>query len=133
MSAGSDVELELARIKGEMPAGQPQQALAGRSTQERRGTAAGPEREEEVIVRILGEGQVDVPDGELDWLNALDDGVQAAVETGDEAAFAPPWHRSARPGARGRRPGAGRGDRRQSDLVLPVRRRDARGGARAAR
>jgi hypothetical protein len=41
-----------------------------------------------VIVRILGEGQVDVPDGELDALNGLDDSLQRAVESGDEAGFA---------------------------------------------
>jgi hypothetical protein len=41
-----------------------------------------------VIVRILGEGQLDVPDAELDSLNALDDAVQAAVEADDDDAFA---------------------------------------------
>ena len=40
-----------------------------------------------MIVRILGEGQVDVPDGELDSLNTLDDALQAAVEGGDEQQF----------------------------------------------
>jgi hypothetical protein len=40
-----------------------------------------------VIVRILGEGQVDVPDSELDSLNALDDAVQQAVDGGDGEAF----------------------------------------------
>ena len=40
-----------------------------------------------MIVRILGEGQVDVPDGELDSLNQLDDALQSAVDGGDEAAF----------------------------------------------
>jgi hypothetical protein len=41
-----------------------------------------------VIVRILGEGQLDVPDAELDSLNTLDDAVQAAADGGDEARFA---------------------------------------------
>ena len=41
-----------------------------------------------MIVRILGEGQLDVPDGELDGLNTLDDALQAAVDGGDEARFA---------------------------------------------
>jgi hypothetical protein len=41
-----------------------------------------------VIVRILGEGQWDVPDEELDELNRLDDAVEQAVDGGDEAAFA---------------------------------------------
>jgi hypothetical protein len=40
-----------------------------------------------VIVRILGEGQVDVPDAELESLNSLDDAVQAAVDGGDEEQF----------------------------------------------
>jgi len=41
-----------------------------------------------MIVRILGEGQVDVPDAELDALNKLDDQLQSAAEGGDEVAFA---------------------------------------------
>jgi hypothetical protein len=40
-----------------------------------------------VIVRILGEGQLDVPDSELDRLNELDGQVEAAVERGDRDAF----------------------------------------------
>lgn len=40
-----------------------------------------------MIVRILGEGQYDVPDSELDRLNQLDAAVEAAVDAGDEAAF----------------------------------------------
>lgn len=41
-----------------------------------------------MIVRILGEGQFDVPDSDLDRLNALDDEVVAAVEAENESAFA---------------------------------------------
>ncbi len=41
-----------------------------------------------MIVRILGEGQLGVPDGELGVLNELDDSLQRAVEAGDEAGFA---------------------------------------------
>ena len=41
-----------------------------------------------MIVRILGEGQYDVDDSELDGLNVLDSAVEGAVEAGDEAAFA---------------------------------------------
>ncbi|MGD9959728.1 PspA-associated protein PspAA [Nocardioides sp.] len=41
-----------------------------------------------MIVRILGEGQYDVDDAALDQLNTLDSGVEAAVEAGDEPAFA---------------------------------------------
>jgi hypothetical protein len=40
-----------------------------------------------VIVRILGEGQLDIPDSALDELNGLDTQLEAAVERGDEAAF----------------------------------------------
>jgi len=40
-----------------------------------------------VIVRILGEGQVDVPDGELAALNELDDAVQHACDGGNEDEF----------------------------------------------
>lgn len=41
-----------------------------------------------MIVRIMGEGQRDVPDAELDALNALDAEVEAAVDAGDEFGFA---------------------------------------------
>jgi hypothetical protein len=40
-----------------------------------------------MIVRILGEGQYEVPDTELTRLNALDARLQPAVDTGDPAAF----------------------------------------------
>lgn len=40
-----------------------------------------------MIVRILGEGQFDVADSELDRLNALDSALEAAVASGDEPAF----------------------------------------------
>lgn len=41
-----------------------------------------------MIVRILGEGQLDVADDALDRLNELDAAVEAAVEAGDHDAFA---------------------------------------------
>jgi hypothetical protein len=41
-----------------------------------------------VIVRILGEGQYDVSDDALARLNQLDDALESAIETGDEAGFA---------------------------------------------
>jgi len=41
-----------------------------------------------MIVRILGEGQLEVPDDHLDQLNQLDSAVESAVESGDEGAFA---------------------------------------------
>jgi hypothetical protein len=40
-----------------------------------------------MIVRILGEGQLDVPEGELESLNTLDDDLQSAVELSDEGKF----------------------------------------------
>ena len=40
-----------------------------------------------MIVRILGEGQFEVPDDRLDALNEHDEGIVRAVEAGDEAAF----------------------------------------------
>jgi hypothetical protein len=40
-----------------------------------------------VIVRILTEGQWDVPEDHLDELNRLDAAVEQAVEAGDLAAF----------------------------------------------
>lgn len=42
-----------------------------------------------MIVRILGEGQWRIEDGELAELNTLDDKVEAAVDAGDEGAFRP--------------------------------------------
>jgi len=40
-----------------------------------------------MIVRILGEGQFDVPDSALDRLNGLDDRLTEAVEADDTNAF----------------------------------------------
>jgi hypothetical protein len=40
-----------------------------------------------VIVRILGEGQFDVPDEALEQLNDLDEALVLAVESGDNEAF----------------------------------------------
>jgi hypothetical protein len=40
-----------------------------------------------MIVRILGEGQFDVPEESVQALNELDTEVEAAVENGDEAVF----------------------------------------------
>jgi hypothetical protein len=44
-----------------------------------------------VIVRISGEGQFELPEGDLDRLNELDNQAVAAVEQGDEAAFQDLW------------------------------------------
>ncbi len=40
-----------------------------------------------MIVRILAEGQWDVPEERLTELNRLDDEVEAAVESGDKVTF----------------------------------------------
>jgi len=40
-----------------------------------------------MIVRIMGEGQLEVADEHLDRLNALDADVESAVESGDETRF----------------------------------------------
>jgi len=40
-----------------------------------------------VIVRILGEGQLDVDDTELDALNTLDRAVENSIEAGNEDQF----------------------------------------------
>jgi PspA-Associated protein len=40
-----------------------------------------------VIVRILGEGQLEIPESAADDLNELDRAVESAVERDDEAAF----------------------------------------------
>ena len=41
-----------------------------------------------MIIRILGEGQYDVSEDAVQQLNLLDAKVEAAIEAGDEAAFA---------------------------------------------
>jgi hypothetical protein len=41
-----------------------------------------------MIVRILGEGQLDIPDGSLDELNTLDVALEAACDAGEHDAFA---------------------------------------------
>lgn len=40
-----------------------------------------------MIIRILSEGQYDVPDDAVDGLNSLDSDLEAAVEAKDHAAF----------------------------------------------
>ena len=40
-----------------------------------------------MIVRILGDGQYDVPDAAMEDLNVLDDALESAVKGGDEVAF----------------------------------------------
>jgi hypothetical protein len=40
-----------------------------------------------MIVRIMGEGQFDVPEDHLDELNRLDDDLAVAIEGGDQDRF----------------------------------------------
>jgi hypothetical protein len=40
-----------------------------------------------MIVRIMGEGQVEVAEQQLEWLNSLDAEVESAVASGDDEAF----------------------------------------------
>ena len=40
-----------------------------------------------MIIRILGEGQYDVAQSEVERLDSLDQALETAVEAGDDAAF----------------------------------------------
>ncbi|WP_067176057.1 PspA-associated protein PspAA [Microtetraspora niveoalba] len=40
-----------------------------------------------MIVRIMGEGQIQIEDADLDVLNALDDELETAIESDDETVF----------------------------------------------
>jgi hypothetical protein len=42
-----------------------------------------------MIVRILGEGQLELPEAAAEELNRLDAALESAVERNDEAAFRP--------------------------------------------
>ena len=50
-----------------------------------------------MIIRILAEGQFDVPDDTVDGLNELDGQLEAAVESADEQAMAAGARRASRP------------------------------------
>jgi hypothetical protein len=45
-----------------------------------------------VIVRIMGEGQVQVAEGDLAALNTLDSELESAIDTGDEDKFRSALH-----------------------------------------
>ncbi|WP_121435077.1 PspA-associated protein PspAA [Actinomadura pelletieri] len=45
-----------------------------------------------MIVRLMGEGQLDVADEDLSSLNTLDDELESAIESGDETAFRSALH-----------------------------------------
>lgn len=40
-----------------------------------------------MIVRIMGEGQLEIDDSQLPELNAFDEALSAAIESGDDAEF----------------------------------------------
>lgn len=44
-----------------------------------------------MIVRLLGEGQFRLPDGDAERLNELDNRAVSAVEAGDETGFKELW------------------------------------------
>jgi hypothetical protein len=45
-----------------------------------------------VIVRIMGEGQLDLTDADLELLNSFDSQLESAIESGDEATFRQALH-----------------------------------------
>ena len=95
MSSESDVEAELAALKSGVstPAIDgpgPEAAGSPTSTEQSAGETPEESRSEQgagMIVRILGEGQFEVADAELDRLNELDAAVEAEVDAGNQEAF----------------------------------------------
>ena len=71
-----------------------------------------------MIVRILGEGQLEVADDQLDGLNALDSAVEDAVQAGDEGAFTAALG-SLLDGVRGAGTPLADDSLEDSDLILP--------------
>jgi hypothetical protein len=71
-----------------------------------------------MIVRILGEGQLVLPESAAEELNQLDAALEAAVEQNDEAAFGPALAALV---ARVRQVGspADAEDLRPSELIIP--------------
>jgi hypothetical protein len=71
-----------------------------------------------MIVRILGEGQLEVPESAVDELNQLDAALESAVERSDEASFRPALAALL---ARIREVGSPTeaGDLRPSELIIP--------------
>lgn len=71
-----------------------------------------------MIVRILGEGQLEVPASAVGELNQLDGALESAVERNDEAAFRPALAALL---ARVRQVGSPTepGDLRPSELIIP--------------
>ena len=78
LGAGAQVDDELAKMKAELG--------SGRGERRPEGAGGGP-----VIVRISGEGQFELPDGDAERLNELDNRAVSAVEQGDETGFRELW------------------------------------------
>ncbi len=71
-----------------------------------------------MIVRILGEGQLEVPDDEVNELNAIDGQVAAAVSGRDQVALTASLRRLNEELSRVGKPVADE-ELRSSDLILP--------------
>ena len=103
MSSQADVEAELAAAQGQLlrrgPArpSRPRPSRArsptpSRSSRSRPRLEPNAARTPAMIVRIMGEGQLDVADDALDRPQRARRGLETAIESGDEATFA---HRAA--------------------------------------
>ncbi len=90
------IDSELAKLKGEVGAGDAAAPAAQISAQASGSGAGEPERRpaaavgrrSDMIVRISGEDQYELPDSEAAQLNDLENGVAALVEGGTEDGFA---------------------------------------------
>ena len=71
-----------------------------------------------MIIRIMGEGQFDVPDDAMAALNDLDAAVESSVESGDVAAFTSALE-SLLAGVRASAAPHEEGSLDTSDLILP--------------
>ena len=97
LSGGTDVELELQRMKAELAGGstlaagdrgRQRREPAGRRSRSRTPrTSSTSSRELVMIVRIMGEGQVKLADSHFTELNKLDDELLAEMESGDGPGF----------------------------------------------
>jgi hypothetical protein len=72
-----------------------------------------------MIVRIAGEGQFELPDGDADRLNDLDNQAVAAVESGNEEKFAELWQQMLELVSGGRE--LADDELEESDVILPPR------------
>ena len=74
-----------------------------------------------MIVRISGEGQFKLPDGDADRLNELDNEAVAAVEAGDEDKFHSLFERDALAGGAATARRSADDELVESDVILPPR------------